>query len=207
MVHPKGKQCTRPEGYRGPTLEPGLGLGLNGERLWTHQPQDEHEGSGAVWTGRQTKAEALAVRSSVMEIGFWNMERHPSGVERAGACGGDSLVRRWGSPRSSERVASLRLRVGERVLTRLRIQAAEMSFLPREAGLRIRDRVRSSDIREGLGVEPLLLHIERRLSGEITSLTWLGSGWGSPRRADGSGRGEGCLGTLLKLLPPQRGSG
>ncbi|TWW73166.1 hypothetical protein D4764_15G0005600 [Takifugu flavidus] len=31
----------------------------------------------------------------------------------------------------------------------------------REAGLSVRDRVRSSDIREGLGVEPLLLHIER----------------------------------------------
>ncbi|TWW73189.1 hypothetical protein D4764_15G0005830 [Takifugu flavidus] len=66
-----------------------------------------------------------------------------------------------GFSRSSERVASLRLRVGERVLTRLRIQAAEMSFLPREAGLSLRDRVRSSDIREELRVEPLLLHIER----------------------------------------------
>ncbi|TWW76641.1 hypothetical protein D4764_12G0000310 [Takifugu flavidus] len=45
--------------------------------------------------------------------------------------------------------------------TRSRTQAAEMSFLPRVAGLSLRDRVRSSDIREGLGVEPLLLHIER----------------------------------------------
>ncbi|TWW73195.1 hypothetical protein D4764_15G0005890 [Takifugu flavidus] len=82
-----------------------------------------------------------------------------------------------GFSRSSERVASLRLRVGERVLTRLRIQAAEMSFLPREAGLRIRDRVRSSDIREGLGVEPLLLHIERSQLGTkwrdyISHLAW-----------------------------------
>ncbi|TWW73197.1 hypothetical protein D4764_15G0005910 [Takifugu flavidus] len=125
--------------------------------------------------------------------------------------------------------------------TRLRIQAAEMSFLPREAGLSLRDRVRSSDIREELGVEPLLLHIERSqlgsarhlarmpsrrlplevfrtcptggglvagpgLSGEITSLTWLGAVGGSPGGADGSGRGEGCLGTLLKLLPPRPGS-
>ncbi|TWW73181.1 hypothetical protein D4764_15G0005750 [Takifugu flavidus] len=47
--------------------------------------------------------------------------------------------------------------------TRSRIQAAEMSFLPREARLSVRDRVRSSDIREGLGVEPLLLHIERKV--------------------------------------------
>ncbi|TWW73202.1 hypothetical protein D4764_15G0005960 [Takifugu flavidus] len=47
--------------------------------------------------------------------------------------------------------------------TRLQIQAAEMSFLPRVAGLSLRDRVRSSDIREGLGVEPLLLHIEKKV--------------------------------------------
>ncbi|TWW74357.1 hypothetical protein D4764_14G0003580 [Takifugu flavidus] len=92
--------------------------------------------------------------------------------------------------------------------TRLRIQAAEMSFLRRVAGLSLRDRVRSSDIREGLGVEPLLLHIERsqlgwlghlarmpsgrlplevfrgrRLGGEITSLAWLGSSWGFPQRS------------------------
>ncbi|TWW81738.1 hypothetical protein D4764_01G0015530, partial [Takifugu flavidus] len=49
------------EGYRGPILEPGLGLGLDGEHLvagpslnqlcghsrlqWTHHPQEEHEGS------------------------------------------------------------------------------------------------------------------------------------------------------------------
>nr|XP_054600482.1 uncharacterized protein LOC129164434 [Nothobranchius furzeri] len=45
--------------------------------------------------------------------------------------------------------------------TRSRIQAAKMSFLRRVAGLSLRDRVRSSDIREGLGVEPLLLRIER----------------------------------------------
>ncbi|MDG2633017.1 hypothetical protein P7M35_24665, partial [Vibrio parahaemolyticus] len=51
---------------------------------------------------------------------------------------------------------------------RSRIQAAEMSFLRRVAGLSLRDRVRSSDIREGLGVEPLLLHIER------SQLRWFG---------------------------------
>ena len=42
--------------------------------------------------------------------------------------------------------------------TRLQIQAAEMSFLRRVAGTSLRDRVRSSVIRGGLGVEPLLLH-------------------------------------------------
>ncbi|TWW73168.1 hypothetical protein D4764_15G0005620 [Takifugu flavidus] len=105
---PLGSRVPGSEGYRGPDPEPGLGLGLDGERLvvsstsmgpagpslsylrgysclqWTHHPQDKHEGSGAVWIGR-------------------------------------------------------------------------------EAGLSLRDRVRSSDIREELGVEPLLLHIERKV--------------------------------------------
>ncbi|KAK0134946.1 LINE-1 reverse transcriptase [Merluccius polli] len=44
--------------------------------------------------------------------------------------------------------------------TRLRVQAAEMSFLRRVAGLSLRDRVRSSVIREELGVDPLLLRVE-----------------------------------------------
>nr|XP_054588625.1 uncharacterized protein LOC129153273 isoform X2 [Nothobranchius furzeri] len=52
--------------------------------------------------------------------------------------------------------------------TRSRIQAAKMSFLRRVAGLSLRDRVRSSDIRKGLGVEPLLLWIDR------SQLRWLG---------------------------------
>ncbi|KAK3507209.1 hypothetical protein QTP70_010211 [Hemibagrus guttatus] len=51
---------------------------------------------------------------------------------------------------------------------RSRIQAAEMSFLRRVAGRSLRDRVRSSVTRQGLGVEPLLLHIERG------QLRWLG---------------------------------
>ncbi|KAK3510343.1 hypothetical protein QTP70_004929 [Hemibagrus guttatus] len=51
---------------------------------------------------------------------------------------------------------------------RSRIQAAEMSFLRRVAGRSLRDRVRSSATREELGVEPLLLHIERG------QLRWLG---------------------------------
>ncbi|KAK3549306.1 hypothetical protein QTP70_034533, partial [Hemibagrus guttatus] len=44
---------------------------------------------------------------------------------------------------------------------RSRIQVAEMSFLRRVVGCSLRDRVRSSATREELGVEPLLLHIER----------------------------------------------
>ena len=43
--------------------------------------------------------------------------------------------------------------------TRSRVQAAEMSFLRRVAG--VWDRVRSSAIREELGLEPLLLYLER----------------------------------------------
>ncbi|KAK3507766.1 hypothetical protein QTP70_000218 [Hemibagrus guttatus] len=51
---------------------------------------------------------------------------------------------------------------------RSRIQAAEMSFFRRVAGRSLRDRLRSSVIREELGIEPLLLHIERG------QLRWLG---------------------------------
>ncbi len=50
---------------------------------------------------------------------------------------------------------------------RLWIQAAVMSFLRRVAGLSLRDRVRSSDIQKELGVEPLLLCVER------SQLRWL----------------------------------
>jgi hypothetical protein len=52
--------------------------------------------------------------------------------------------------------------------TRSRIQAAEMRFLRRIAGLTLRDRVRSSEIRKNINVEPLLLQIER------SQLRWLG---------------------------------
>jgi hypothetical protein len=44
---------------------------------------------------------------------------------------------------------------------RSRIQSAEMRFLRRVAVLTLRDKIRSSDIRETLQIEPLLLHIER----------------------------------------------
>ena len=56
------------------------------------------------------------------------------------------------------------LQVGGEFLTtyeRSRIQAAEMSFLRRVPGRSLRDRVRNSVTQEELGVEPLLLHIER----------------------------------------------
>ncbi|TWW59251.1 hypothetical protein D4764_06G0007810 [Takifugu flavidus] len=43
--------------------------------------------------------------------------------------------------------------------TRSQVQAAKMSFLRRVAGLSLRDRVRSSAIREELGVELLLLRV------------------------------------------------
>ncbi|TWW55039.1 hypothetical protein D4764_09G0000880 [Takifugu flavidus] len=52
--------------------------------------------------------------------------------------------------------------------TRSRVQVAKMSFLRRVAGLSLRDRVRSSAIREELGVEPLLLRVER------SQMRWLG---------------------------------
>lgn len=46
--------------------------------------------------------------------------------------------------------------------TRLRIKAAEMSFLRRVAGVSLGDRVRNSAIQEGLKGELLLLNIEKR---------------------------------------------
>ena len=52
--------------------------------------------------------------------------------------------------------------------TRSRIQSVEMGFFRRVASVSLRDRVRSSVIREWLGVEPLLLCIER------SQLRWFG---------------------------------
>ena len=48
------------------------------------------------------------------------------------------------------------------------VQAVEMGFLRRVAGVSLKDRVRSSAIQEGLGVEPLLLCVER------SQLRWFG---------------------------------
>ena len=58
---------------------------------------------------------------------------------------------------------------------RSRIRAAEMRFLRRAAGLTLRDRIRSSTIRESLKAESLLLHIER------SQLRWLGHVLRMPR--------------------------
>jgi len=58
--------------------------------------------------------------------------------------------------------------------TRSRIQASEMSFLRKIAGLTRLDRVRNSDIRRNLGVGPLLSHIERsqlRYYGHVTRMS------------------------------------
>ncbi|CAF3293547.1 unnamed protein product [Rotaria sp. Silwood2] len=51
---------------------------------------------------------------------------------------------------------------------RSRIQAAEMRFLRRTSGLTLRNKIRSTDIRESLQIEPLLQYIER------SQLRWLG---------------------------------
>ena len=86
---------------------------------------------------------------------------------------------------------------------RSRIQAAEMSFLCRVAGLSLRDRVRSSDIRRELGVEPLLLRVERgqlRWFGHLIRMppgrlpleVWGASG--SPRKSWKSLLGRGTSG-------------
>ncbi|KAK3522749.1 hypothetical protein QTP86_032027, partial [Hemibagrus guttatus] len=70
---------------------------------------------------------------------------------------------------------------------RSRIQAAEMSFLCSVAGRSLRDRVRSSVTWEELGVEPLLLHIERG------QLRWLGHLFRMP---------PGCLpGEVFRACP------
>src|SRR5699024_6250922 len=45
--------------------------------------------------------------------------------------------------------------------TRSRVQAAEMRFLRRIVGVTRMDRIRNVDIRTALGVEPLLLSVEK----------------------------------------------
>ena len=52
--------------------------------------------------------------------------------------------------------------------TRSRVQAAEMRFLRRIAGVSRIDRIRNTDIREALNIEPLLLMVERQ------QLRWYG---------------------------------
>uniref|UniRef100_A0A8C6KI17 Reverse transcriptase domain-containing protein n=1 Tax=Nothobranchius furzeri TaxID=105023 RepID=A0A8C6KI17_NOTFU len=62
--------------------------------------------------------------------------------------------------------------------TRSRIQAAEMSFLRRVAGLSLRDRVRSSDIREGLGTAA---PPDRKESFEVVWASGQDASWTPPR--------------------------
>ena len=116
--------------------------------------------------------------------------------------------------------------------TRSRVQAAEMSFLRRVAGLSLRDRVRSSVIREELGVDPLLLRVERSQmrwlghlvrmppghlpgeedpghAGETMSLGWLGNASGSPRKSWTKWLGKGksglpCLGCCPRDPTPDK---
>ncbi|KAF7644351.1 hypothetical protein LDENG_00223640 [Lucifuga dentata] len=59
------------------------------------------------------------------------------------------------------------------------IQAAEMRFLCRVSGLILRDRVRNSDIREGLRVERLLLRIKKE-SVEVVRAPSQDAPWSSP---------------------------
>ncbi len=102
--------------------------------------------------------------------------------------------------------------------TRSQVQAAEMSFLCRVAGLSHRDRVRSLVIREELGVEPLLLRVEksqikwlrhlirmppRRLPGEAFRARPTGR---RPRGRPRTGLGKLSLSTGLgtSRYPPER---
>ena len=56
---------------------------------------------------------------------------------------------------------------------RSRVQADQISFLRRVAVISLRDRVRSSVTRERLGVEPLLLRLERSQLRWFGSLVWI----------------------------------
>ncbi|TWW60988.1 hypothetical protein D4764_05G0010780 [Takifugu flavidus] len=89
-----------------------------------------------------------------------------------------------------------------------------MSFLRRVAGLSIRDRVRSSAIREELGVEPLLLSAERnqirrplgrprtRWRDYVSQLVWEHLGI-SPDVLEELAREREVWVSLLRLLPPR----
>ncbi|KAK0146714.1 hypothetical protein N1851_013922 [Merluccius polli] len=89
-----------------------------------------------------------------------------------------------------------------------------MSFLRRVAGLSLRDRVRSSVIRKELGVDPLLLRVERsqmrrpqgrprtRWRDHVSRLAW--ERLGIPREVLDEVAGEGEVwASLLRLLPPR----
>ncbi|TWW67330.1 hypothetical protein D4764_02G0003710 [Takifugu flavidus] len=102
--------------------------------------------------------------------------------------------------------------------TRSRVQAAEMSFLRRVAGLSLRDRARSSAIREELGIEPLLLRVERsqmrrppgrprtRWGDYVSQLAWERLGIPLDELEEVAGERE-VWASLLRLLPPRPDSG
>ena len=57
---------------------------------------------------------------------------------------------------------------------RSQVQAAEMGFLQKVRGLSLLDKVKSSNIRQSLNIEPLLLRIERsqlRWYGHVTQMS------------------------------------
>ncbi|KAK0142203.1 hypothetical protein N1851_020089 [Merluccius polli] len=102
--------------------------------------------------------------------------------------------------------------------TRSRVQAAEMSFLRTVAGLSLRDRVRSSVIREELGIDPLLLRVERsqarptgrrprgrprtRWRDDVSRLAWEHLGIPQEELDEVAGERE-VWASLLRLLPPR----
>ncbi|TDG96516.1 hypothetical protein EPR50_G00229570 [Perca flavescens] len=86
-----------------------------------------------------------------------------------------------------------------------------MGFLRRVAGVSLRDRVRSSVIREELGVEPLLLCVERSQLRSEASLCRTGESTLCPansqtvRLYDHKGRlCFSCLSSEVQPLPPER---
>ncbi|TWW55861.1 hypothetical protein D4764_09G0009110 [Takifugu flavidus] len=82
-----------------------------------------------------------------------------------------------------------------------------MSFLRRVAGLSLRDRVRSSAILEELGVELLLLRVERsqmrtRWRDYVSRLAWERLGIPPDELEEVAGERE-VWASLLRLLPPR----
>jgi len=89
------------------------------------------------------------------------------------------------------------------------IQADEMSFLRRVAGLSLRDSVRSSDIRRELRVEPLLLRIERSQLRSFGHMIRMPPG-ASPKRFSGHvqlGGDPEPAGGIIYLIWPGNASG
>ncbi|TWW54923.1 hypothetical protein D4764_0190400 [Takifugu flavidus] len=92
--------------------------------------------------------------------------------------------------------------------TRSRVQAAEMSFLRRVAGLSLRDRVRSSAIREELGVESRCSSARppgrprTRWRDYVSRLAWERLGIPPDELEEVAGERE-VWASLLRLLPPR----